>query len=205
MTQKKPIIDKKNNLLIHNNFYEAIMNLSNENAGLLFKKIFHYHLTQEEIKSNEFVDFTFLSMKNLMDKNDIEYTNKCLKNKENIIKRWNTKTYGRIRTNTKDTNIIEYNIIENIIIENNIKEEDGKTFLEIFNFWLEYKKEKKQSYSSKKSILICFKNLLKLSNNNSIIAKQIVEQSIANNYSGLFQLKQDIKPSSTIINKLARI
>lgn len=121
MTQTKPITDKKNNLLIHNNFYEAIMNLSNENAGLLFKKIFHYHLTQEEIKSNEFVDFTFLSMKNLIDKNDIEYTNKCLKNKENIIKRWNTKTYGRIQTNTKDTNIIEYNIIEDNRKEN-IKE-----------------------------------------------------------------------------------
>jgi hypothetical protein len=56
--------------------------------------------------------------------------------------------------------------------------------------WLEYKKAKRQSYASEKSIETCYKNLLRISNGNPDTARQIVEQSIANNWAGLFPLKQ---------------
>ena len=54
--------------------------------------------------------------------------------------------------------------------------------------WLAYKKEKKQSYKPK-GLEMLKKKLQALSNGNGVVAMQIVEQSMSNNYSGLFPLK----------------
>lgn len=62
-------------------------------------------------------------------------------------------------------------------------------FKEVFFSWLEYKKEKRESYKSKKSLEACYKKLLELSNNNPDTARLIVEQSMASNWSGIFELK----------------
>lgn len=62
--------------------------------------------------------------------------------------------------------------------------------------WLEYKKSRKQSYAGEKQIRLCFQNLQKLSDNNPAIAQLIVDQSIANNWAGLFELKQNVKPKA---------
>lgn len=60
-----------------------------------------------------------------------------------------------------------------------------------FTLWLEYKKDRRESYKSEKSLRICFNNLVKLSNNDPLTALQVVENSIGNNYSGLFELKNN--------------
>ena len=54
--------------------------------------------------------------------------------------------------------------------------------------WLAFKREKKQSYKPK-GFEMLKKKLLTLSNGNGKIAMQIVEQSMMNNYSGLFSLR----------------
>ena len=64
-----------------------------------------------------------------------------------------------------------------------------KDFADAFTLWLEYKKDRRESYKSDKSLKICFNNLVKLSNNDPAIAVQVVENSIGNNYSGPFELK----------------
>lgn len=64
-------------------------------------------------------------------------------------------------------------------------------FQPIMYDWLIYKKEKKQSYKSKKSIEACFKMLYKLSDGDYSIALKIIEQSIANNWAGIFPLKNN--------------
>ena len=55
--------------------------------------------------------------------------------------------------------------------------------------WLQYKQSRRQSYKSDKSILIFCKHLHELSGGNVDIAMQVVEQSMANNWSGIFPLK----------------
>ena len=55
--------------------------------------------------------------------------------------------------------------------------------------WLEYKKEKKQSYKGERSLKALKTKLKRLSGDNLEVARQIIEQSMANNYSGLFELK----------------
>ena len=64
-------------------------------------------------------------------------------------------------------------------------------FQSIFQDWLEYKKQRKEAYKTEKSIQLCYNKLIKLSGNNPDIARQIVEQSMANNWAGLFELKNE--------------
>ena len=64
-------------------------------------------------------------------------------------------------------------------------------FKPIFQKWLDYKREKKQTYKSKLSLQQCYKQLLELSNNNATLAEKVVNQSIANNWAGLFPLKDN--------------
>ena len=61
-------------------------------------------------------------------------------------------------------------------------------FKDIFETWLKYKQEKRESYKSKKSLQACYKKLLTLSGNDPDTARNVVEQSMANNWSGLFGL-----------------
>lgn len=65
----------------------------------------------------------------------------------------------------------------------------SEAFREVFQTWLDYKRERGESYKSEKSLKICYNKLLSLSDNDPNRAKLIVEQSIANNWQGLFELK----------------
>ena len=67
--------------------------------------------------------------------------------------------------------------------------------------WLVFKKEKKQAYKPRGLETLKTK-LLSLSNGNGKIAMQIVEQSMMNNYSGLFPLKNDTNFNPSTEQKL---
>jgi hypothetical protein len=62
-------------------------------------------------------------------------------------------------------------------------------FSDAFFEWLDYKKAKGQAYKSQNSLEICYRNLKKLAGGRRENAKLIAEQSIANNWNGLFELK----------------
>lgn len=59
---------------------------------------------------------------------------------------------------------------------------------EIMRIWLEYKKARKEGYSSEMGSKACLTKLRNLSGNNPDTAQAIVEQSMANNWAGLFPL-----------------
>lgn len=83
-----------------------------------------------------------------------------------------------VKENLKDNNIVIFN---NNLTDSNIKP--------AFEKWLAYKKEKKQSYKPI-GLKTCLKKLEELSGGSPDVAMQIVEQSIANNWSGLFPLRR---------------
>lgn len=62
-------------------------------------------------------------------------------------------------------------------------------YLEFVETWLQYKKERGESYKPS-GFSVFYKKLLELSNNNTEKAKKIIEQSMANNWAGIFKLKQ---------------
>ena len=73
-------------------------------------------------------------------------------------------------------------------------------FKEAFNLWLSYKKERRESYKSERSLKICYNEMVKLSGNSPEIAKLVVEQSMAANWAGMFELKnkpKNIQPQSS--------
>ena len=69
---------------------------------------------------------------------------------------------------------------------------------EIFERWFKYKKEKKQTYtiSGKESLYKKFENI------DDEQLEKIVEQSISNNWAGLFELKNNVKNSAPVKGKI---
>jgi hypothetical protein len=57
--------------------------------------------------------------------------------------------------------------------------------------WLDYKKDIKDSYKSSKSIEAFYKKLYSMSGGELSIAHEIVENSIANGYKGIFEIKKN--------------
>ena len=56
--------------------------------------------------------------------------------------------------------------------------------------WLEYKQSRKERYKSQLSVDKCLAQLKKISGDNQRMAQQVIDQSIANNWAGLFELKR---------------
>ena len=67
-----------------------------------------------------------------------------------------------------------------------------------FEEWLKYKQAKKQMYKRQCDVELCYKRLKEYSGNDTTKAMQIVEQSMTNNWSGLFGLKTHDTTSITL-------
>ena len=78
---------------------------------------------------------------------------------------------------------------------------------EVVEKWLAYKKEKGQSYKPT-GFSSFYKKLCKLSNNNPQVAMAIVEESMSNNYAGIFPLRNNNNNNNygreTITDKIRR-
>lgn len=98
--------------------------LTNEEAGIIFKAIYEYEETKKEPKLDKTLRIVFKQFKVKLDMYDEAYEDKCLKNKENIEKYWNkikdTVEYDGIQSNTMATNKRKRNKIK----ENKIKESE---------------------------------------------------------------------------------
>jgi len=75
---------------------------------------------------------------------------------------------------------------------NNLSFVDDK-FLPTIKKWLDYKKSKNQTYKNEHSLKALYNKILELSGNNADIADKIINQSMANNWAGLFELKNENK------------
>lgn len=77
------------------------------------------------------------------------------------------------------------------ILSINIDNIEGldENFKPIIEEWILYKNEIKNGYKSQRGINAFYKKLFELSNGCHINAKQIIDQSISNNWKGIFELK----------------
>ena len=75
---------------------------------------------------------------------------------------------------------------------------EGKPLGKVFAHWLDYRKQIKKPYKSQLSLIECYKKLERLSNGDLKIAEQIVNQSIAQGWQGLFELKNGGKENAGI-------
>lgn len=71
-----------------------------------------------------------------------------------------------------------------------IPEDLIRSFIPIVKEWIEYKKERKETYQQKGLDKFC-QQLSKWSGNNPVVAQKIIDNSIANNWAGAFELKEE--------------
>ena len=64
-------------------------------------------------------------------------------------------------------------------------------FEEPFSMWLEYKHQRNETYKSETSLKVCYNRLVRYAGGDPETAKAIVEQSMANNWAGLYELKEE--------------
>lgn len=114
--------------------------------------------------------------------------------KGGIKEKFNRGIKEKFKDNNTSINNTRYNIYN---IKENIKEKtnidlsfiENKEFLDLVNKWLLYRKDIKKPYKSNESIKQFYFKLIKLSNNDIDIATEIINNSIANEYQGIFALK----------------
>jgi hypothetical protein len=132
----------------------------------------------------------------------VEYTlkaNKVLPSTENTEAE--NFRHGKNPTQHNKDNIHKQDIIFN---KENKEKSDvdlsfvADDFLPIVQDWLAYKKEKKQTYKQRGAKMF-YSQLLNLSNKDAEVARLIIEQSMANNWAGIFPLKN--KPKTTLTTK----
>jgi uncharacterized protein YdaU (DUF1376 family) len=90
---------------------------------------------------------------------------------------------------------------ENINVVKDVLVYPNSEFKTIWKQWIQYKKdEHRDTYKSKKTEQIAINNLIKLCGGSFEIAAEIVNNSIANKYKGLFELKKSIntKPNDKL-------
>ena len=123
-----------------------------------------------------------------------ERKNKSTKASNSAKKRWNKseRNANAMQTHSEGNAIKEKKGKEmkeiKIINTNNFSED----FLVDWKIWIDYKKTNfKFEYKTIESEQIAFNSLYKLSNQNQNTAREIIHQSIANGYKGLFELKQN--------------
>ena len=66
----------------------------------------------------------------------------------------------------------------------------NQEWISLIEKWLDYKKAKKQTYKTEQSLIAFIEKLQRLSSNNLDTANQIINESMANNWNGIFELKQ---------------
>jgi hypothetical protein len=123
---------------------------------------------------------------------------KSEKARESINKRWekyrNTnviRTYNESNTiKVKESKVKKRKEKDEILIDS-LEIKNG--YSEVFLRWLKYKRSRNESYKNKDSAFLAYEKLYKLSSGDHNKAMQIIENSMANNWAGLFELKDNGK------------
>lgn len=95
----------------------------------------------------------------------------------------------QITSNKKDKNIKKEKKDKNKKADFDLLFITNSQFIPVWNKWLEYKEELGKPYRTQKGMQTKYNELVALSSNDPITAMAIVEQSIGNEWAGLFALK----------------
>lgn len=199
----------KDSFIIYKSFYKPISRLSDKQLGRLFRAIFKYQLG-EEVTVEEDIEMAFGFFINQFEIDETKYHGIVERNRNNGRK--GGAPIGNSNAKPKQpkqpSGLNSTQTTQNKPNENDIDKESpngdkkaipkskdfdlsfvSEEFKDVFKEWLEYKRERKENYKSDKSLKTCYNRLLTLSGNDCGKAKLVVEQSIASNYAGLFELK----------------
>ena len=215
---------ERDSYIFYRNWWMAFRNLPDELRLKVYDGIMQYAF-DNSIDGIPIVVKGFIDMaKPLIDKDRQRYEAICERNRINGNKPKKQKAnlgsqtkpnkpVAFLASQTKPNEAHNYN--DNDIINNNNKKPIGyekfnfdfveDNFKEAFYDWLDYKKGKGKKYRTQKSLEAAYKKLKECANGNAVVAKAVVEQSMANNWDGLFVIKTDLfvkeEPNTGVIQK----
>jgi hypothetical protein len=213
--------ENKKSVLLYCDILHTVKDLSDEEAGRLFK---HYLLYINDFNPEPIDRLTgllFEPIKQNLKRDLKKWEDKSLKNKENALLRWNANASERIERNAnyadkdkdKDKDKVIVNKLNTVSASRKSNKKifkvetpkeiqlpfETENFKSIWKVWNEYRwNEKRQRFKSVDSEHAQLKHLFELSGGNESDAIAIINQSIGNQYTGLFQLKT--KPISNAKN-----
>ena len=129
----------KKGVIMYYDLIEQLRYINEKDNREIIVAMMQYNKNGTEPNFDGMKKVAFKFIKTTIDKNNDEYNKKCEKNRENILKRWGTNEYERIRTNTNVTDI-DIDIDKDINIKKEIekKKRDGAvapTLTGIFDYW----------------------------------------------------------------------
>lgn len=180
------MVTKRDSLIFYRSFYEAIDGLQPDIQAKLYSAIFEYSLNFNEVELQGVEKTIFTLIKPQLDANNQRFLNGVnggrKKSEENQNETKKKPKRNQSKTKTKANNNVNYNDLYFI---------DNNEFFPLVEKWLSYKKSRKESYKSTDSIKAFYKKLIELSENNFTTAEKIIENSIANNWAGIFKIKSN--------------
>ena len=199
----------RNSFVFYESWLEAIKNLPRDIQGDVLTAIIEYGLYGETTDNLKPITKAMLEIiKPQIDSNRKRYENgkrggrpkietKPNNNQEETKgKLNNNQTITRAEPNNDNVNDIYKETTTDVVVKKKAIRNNSpdlsfvdEDFKDLFMEWLEYKRDRKENYKSEKSLKMCYNRLLKLSGNDCNQARLVVEQSIASNYAGLFELK----------------
>lgn len=200
---------KKKAFLLYTDMRERMSKLKNEEAGVLFKAILDYAADGKPIATdNRLLEYAFSEVKQQLDRDAEKY--ETIKSKraeagaEGARKRWEkARTAEKSMTDTNRNNDAPQETEK----ANAAASEDAKSDVpegyEKFSFefvsavykvaffkWLNYKRERREKYKGQSSLEAAYKRLIDCCHGDSAKAAVVVENSMANNWAGLFELNE---------------
>ena len=89
----------KDTFILYTSYKDAIMILSDEQAGRLLKAIFEYATTGVKVEIEDMaVKFAYMLIVSQIESSNRQYEKKCERNRENAAKRWQSMATENIQT-----------------------------------------------------------------------------------------------------------
>lgn len=189
----------KNSFLLYCDIITMVEQLPDDKAGLLFKHILNYVNDKNPITEDLVINISFEPIKQALKRDLKKYESICNRNKTNGLGGGRPKNpeepkkpsglFGNPEEPKKpDSDSDSDSDIES---EKENKEYDfiDPLFLESFNLWMKYKKDRKEKYRNLDSEKAFYRKLIRYSKGSPETAKLIIEESMANNWAGIFELK----------------
>lgn len=97
---------EKKDFIIYHNSYTLVEELTDDEAGKLFKSLYRYSMNKEEptFEKRSILSMAFKAIRTAIDISNKKYQEKCEKNAENINKRWNIVFIDNEELNEKKFN-----------------------------------------------------------------------------------------------------
>ena len=194
----------KKSFLLYIDSLDILDELTDEQAGQLFKAIKSHQLNQE-IKLSQILKIAFTPFKNQLERDQIKYQEKCERLRNNASKGGKASVKQKQANATKCKQIKRDSVNDsdsdsdsdsvNVTVSDkkeNIRAINGLDLI-AFEKYINYRREAKFKKLTKQGEILAAKKLIELGGNQQMA---VVEQSITNGWQGLFELKQQNRQSA---------